>query len=231
MGDTLSLLSTQSHITISAVLINIGTTFITSLYILWVYRRISRTSSYDPAFPVSLVLISLITCSVMMTIGQNLALSLGLVGALSIVRFRMAIKDTLDLVFLFFAISVGLAYGASAYLLGSAGALLSGLLVVLLSKRTNWIQPQSGYVLHVQVETESPAAWQVRFEESLKGVTSYFDMTAFSRAMLDAEAPARYQYTYELQLGKASADSLVELVDSEEALVDHQLFSNRSLSA
>lgn len=91
MGDSLSLLSTQSHITIGGVLINIGATFITALGVLWVYRRISRTSSYDPAFPISLVLISAITCMVMMTIGQNLALSLGTLRSFApIARSRRA---------------------------------------------------------------------------------------------------------------------------------------------
>ena len=83
-----------------------------ALYIFLIYRTITRNTFYSKSFNLSLACTSVITAALILTMQSNIALSLGMVGALSIVRFRTAIKDPMDLTFLFWAISVGIICGA-----------------------------------------------------------------------------------------------------------------------
>lgn len=92
--------------------------FITALisaYIFITYRLVNRKSFYNKSFNVSLFALAVITAAIILTIQSNIVVSLGMVGALSIVRFRTAVKDPMDLVFLFWSISVGIMCGASCF--------------------------------------------------------------------------------------------------------------------
>ena len=86
--------------------------FIVGLIIALVYRKAFRGVLYSPSFATTLIMLCMITTPVVMCIKSNIALSMGMVGALSIVRFRTAIKDPMDLMFLFWSISVGIICGA-----------------------------------------------------------------------------------------------------------------------
>ena len=91
---------------------------------------------YSKNFNISLIGMTLITTFIIMGVTSNLVLSLGMVGALSIVRFRTAIKDPTDIVYLFWAISVGIVTGAGLYLLAIFGSLFVGLMLVFFNWRT-----------------------------------------------------------------------------------------------
>ena len=103
-------------------------TTILALYIYFCYRIMTRKSFYSKSFNIALVAMALLTAAIILTIQSSIVVSLGMVGALSIVRFRTAIKDPMDLVFLFWAISVGIICGAGL----SEIALLVSLAVTLL---------------------------------------------------------------------------------------------------
>lgn len=85
------------------------------LYIYGVYRVATRRTFYSKSFNTSLVIIALITAAIIVAIQSSVVISLGMVGALSIVRFRTAIKDPMDLIFLFWSISVGIICGAGLF--------------------------------------------------------------------------------------------------------------------
>ena len=87
-------------------------TCVIAVYIFFVYRTLTRKTFYSKNFAISLVGLSIITAAVIITIQSSIVVSLGMVGALSIVRFRTAVKEPLDLVFLFWAISIGIICGA-----------------------------------------------------------------------------------------------------------------------
>ncbi|MCB0705214.1 MAG: DUF4956 domain-containing protein [Saprospiraceae bacterium] len=107
------------------------------LFISLVYRVTYKGPSYSYTFVNALVLLTMITSVVMLVIGNNLARAFGLVGAMSIIRFRTAVRDTLDIVFIFFALSIGLAAGT-----GLTGvAIVSTLLVSLVI----WLLLSSGF--------------------------------------------------------------------------------------
>ena len=97
------------------ILLTLGLAFLIGMYIFAIYRKTFSGVMYSKNFGVSLVMLAMITSFIILPITSNLALSLGMVGALSIVRFRTAIKDPMDLVFLFWSISIGIICGAGLY--------------------------------------------------------------------------------------------------------------------
>lgn len=102
----------QTTMTGDRIAIGLLASFIMMLFVLFVYRITYHGVAFNPAFCFSLMLLSMVTSVVIMTVTTNLALSLGMVGALSIVRFRTAVKDPSDTVFMFWAITVGIMAGA-----------------------------------------------------------------------------------------------------------------------
>ena len=102
----------STNLTVKSILVCMMVTILVSAYIFAVYRLINRNAFYNKNFNLSLPSIAVITAAIILTIQSNIVISLGMVGALSIVRFRTAIKDPMDLVFLFWAISAGIICGA-----------------------------------------------------------------------------------------------------------------------
>lgn len=96
-----------------------------------VYYLKSRKYFFSKEFAISLVALSLITAAIIMTIQSSIVVSLGMVGALSIVRFRTAVKNALDLVFLFWAISIGIICGAGIFYIAILLTLVVGIVVLL----------------------------------------------------------------------------------------------------
>lgn len=90
-------------------------TALLALYIFMIYRLVTRKVFYSKSFNISLAALSLISAAIILAMQSNLVISLGMVGALSIIRFRTAIKDPMDLVFLFWSISIGIICGAGLY--------------------------------------------------------------------------------------------------------------------
>ena len=115
------------EINTATILVALFFSLILGLYIFFCYRVMTRRTFYSRNFNISLVALTLITSAIILTIQSSVVVSLGMVGALSIVRFRTAIKDPMDLVFLFWAISVGIICGAGL----SEIAILSSLAVTL----------------------------------------------------------------------------------------------------
>ncbi|MFD1334162.1 DUF4956 domain-containing protein [Oceanobacillus iheyensis] len=126
-------------------LIEIGITmsisFLLGLFIYFLYKRVFSGVLYSKNFNISLIALSMITSLIIMAIGSNLILSLGMVGALSIVRFRTPIKDPSDLIFLFWALAVGIITGAGFYKLSIIGSIIIGLVLFLTMKKSNLETP------------------------------------------------------------------------------------------
>ncbi|MEZ3502640.1 MAG: DUF4956 domain-containing protein [Lachnospiraceae bacterium] len=106
---------TSMDITSAKIMATLFMTALLALYIFFIYRLVTRKVFYSKNFNISLAAMSLITAAIILAMQSNLVISLGMVGALSIIRFRTAIKDPMDLVFLFWSISVGIICGAGLY--------------------------------------------------------------------------------------------------------------------
>lgn len=104
------------------------TAFVISLIIVFVYRRTYAGVLYSKTFTLCLMMLSMVTALIIRTVNSNLALSLGMVGALSIVRFRTAVKEPIDTGFMFWGIAAGIMAGAGLYLSALVGSLVLGVL-------------------------------------------------------------------------------------------------------
>ena len=128
-------------INIWVVLINLIVAFVLVMFIFFVYRKTFTGVLYSKNFNITLVIVSMVTTSAVIVISSNIILALGMVGALSIVRFRMAVKDPKDVGFLFWAITNGIICGVSAYSLALISVIFIGLIVFLLSRKIRILEP------------------------------------------------------------------------------------------
>lgn len=128
-------------------------TLLVGIYIFFLYRFVSRDGFYSRDFNKALVLLALVTAAIVYAMQSNLVISLGMVGALSIVRFRNAVKEPLDLVFLFWSISIGIIDGAGLYAVAVELSLVVTAALLLL----NYVpSPKSALVLVVNsTDTDS----------------------------------------------------------------------------
>ncbi len=126
--------NTYQALTLDRVLLALLVTFVISLFIFLVYKKTFSGVVYTREFNVSIVLTGLVVTLVTLPISSNIALSLGMVGALSIIRFRTAIKDPKDIVFTFWAIAVGIISGAGLYMIAVVGSPIIGLFIFILNR-------------------------------------------------------------------------------------------------
>lgn len=127
--------SSGTTLTIGNIVASLLVTFTLVMFIYYIYKKTYSGVLYSKNFNVTLVVVSLVVCVIMIGISRNLALSLGLIGALSIVRFRNAIKDSKDVAFLFWSISTGIINGVQFYRLSIIATLFIGAILVVLSKK------------------------------------------------------------------------------------------------
>ena len=141
-------------ITVERVVTTIVVTMVVSLLIFCFYRLTFKGVLYTRNFNVGLVMTALVTALIIMPISSNILLALGAVGALSIIRFRTPIKDPMDLVFMFWAIAVGIACGAGLFLVSLVGSPMIGVFIFVFS----WANRRPGtepYVLVVHYTSEA----------------------------------------------------------------------------
>ncbi len=115
-------------ISVQSILLSLITAFMISIFIIWIYKKTYTGVVYSKSFSLSILMLALVTTLIIQTISSNIALSLGMVGALSIVRFRTAVKEPVDTGFMFWAITAGIMAGANLYLASIIGSLMLGIL-------------------------------------------------------------------------------------------------------
>lgn len=170
------------------VLLALGLAFVLGLFIFLVYKKTYTGVMYSDSFGVSLIAMSMITSLVIIAVTSNVVLSLGMVGALSIVRFRTAIKEPMDIAFLFWAIAVGIVLGAGFLALAVIGSVLIGVILVLFSTRKIG---QTPYILVVNCDGAS-------IEEALDSILT----ASTKKCLLKSKGVTRdsMELTYEIRL-------------------------------
>ena len=140
----------------------LGLGFLIGIIIALVYRKTYRGVLYSPSFTMTLIMLTLITTPVVMCIKSDIALSMGMVGALSIVRFRTAVKDPLDTAYMFWALTMGILLGAEQYII--ALVVVAGISVILFALNLFKFTSPNGYllVLHYDEDAEYDINQQLR---------------------------------------------------------------------
>lgn len=141
------LIQNNLGVPVTQIVISMMVTILLSMFVYWVYKKTYSGVMYCKNFNITIMLISTVTSMVMMIIGSNLALSLGMVGALSIIRFRSAIKDPKDIAFLFCGIGVGLSTGTGIYIVGIIGSIVIAFMLFVFDRG---IYDDSTYLLIVR---------------------------------------------------------------------------------
>lgn len=136
------------ELSVTEVILNLVISFVISLWVLFIYKRSYQTTVYNKSFAMTLPVSALVTAMVIMAVASNIVLSLGMVGALSIVRFRTAIKNPLDTIFMFWTIGVGITVGANSWLLAVIGSLCIGLCILLVQSMELFTTP---FILIVRI--------------------------------------------------------------------------------
>ena len=132
LGESFDLSSQLANLSLPHILVSMGAAALCGVIIYLVYRFFYRGVVYSDNLNILLIMITVITSFIIMTISANIVLSLGMVGALSIVRFRSAVKDPLDIGFLFWGIASGLTCGAGLYFVALVGTALIAVLYIVL---------------------------------------------------------------------------------------------------
>lgn len=149
---------TQESVNLVQAAISLPLAFALGYFISWVYRRTYRGFSYNAGFNVTLIMITLIVTVIMMSISSNIALSLGLIGSLSIIRFRTVVKDATDICYIFWGIATGLTLGAHLFVLAIGTTIFLAIVVTILSRFLFKRLQGNDFVVIAQFEPGSPAA-------------------------------------------------------------------------
>ncbi len=197
LGETTEVI-TGSFVDWSHITLNLLVACALGVTVALTYRRTHHGLSYSQAFVVSLVFVSIIACGAIMVIGSNIARAFGLVGALSIIRYRTVVKDTRDASFIFLSLVVGFACGTSSFLIGFMTTAMVLLLALVVHKFRFGILKEHDFILSFSV-TRAPAgqaAAPATYQASL-------DRCCNRQSLLHVESSEevdRLQLTYDVSL-------------------------------
>lgn len=152
-----SFLENMTSVTLFDILISLTLSFGLGLFIFLIYKKTFYGVMYSSSFAVTLVALTMITTIVILAVTSNVVLSLGMVGALSIVRFRTAIKEPLDIAFLFWAIAVGIVLAAGMIPLAVIGSVAVGVFLLLFVNRKTYSDPYIAVIACDGQESEARA--------------------------------------------------------------------------
>jgi uncharacterized membrane protein YhiD involved in acid resistance len=141
----------SADLTVTSIASTLLFSFALGLFIFFIYRVSYKGVMYSKTFNVTLIAMSMITASIILAITSNIILSLGMVGALSIVRFRTPIKDPIDIAYLFWAIGIGIVSGAGLWKLALISSVVIGIILFVFSKVSDVKTP---YLLVISYQTE-----------------------------------------------------------------------------
>ena len=183
------------------IVVSLVLAFAVGLFIAWIYRRNFRGVMYSNNFALTLVLMTLITCPVVMCIKESIQLSMGMVGALSIVRFRTAVKDPLDTAYMFWSLTMGILLGAELYTIALVA--VAGISVAMLLLSFFRLRTPNTFLLVAHYDPE--------VEES---VMSFIRRIKVQRLRSKTVTPGGVELTVEVQL-RERFDIVNKLLDTE----------------
>lgn len=146
----------SSEFTVLDVVLVLVLSFLASAFIGWIYKITHKGTSYTQSFVFTLVLNGMVVALVMMIVGSNIARAFSLVGALSIIRFRNAVKETRDVGFIFFTMAVGMAIGTRFYTLAVIGTVVISLMIMLMTRFDWYARDMATQILRIQIPGTMP---------------------------------------------------------------------------
>ncbi|MER6829900.1 DUF4956 domain-containing protein [Streptosporangium sp. NPDC000563] len=192
---------------VADIAIAMSLSFVLSAMIGWVYRATHRNVSYSQSYVQTLVILGMLISLIMLVVGSNIARAFALVGALSVVRFRNAIKETRDVGFIFLVMGIGMAVGTRFYLLAIVAAVAISLIIMVMH-RFNWFQLNvRRQVVKVQVPTDED--YTAVIQDVLIRHTEEFELV--SMESIRGGALTELMYTVKIKKGSEPADVMAAL--------------------
>ncbi|MDH2425903.1 DUF4956 domain-containing protein [Sphaerisporangium sp. TRM90804] len=192
---------------VADIAIAMSLSFVLSAMIGWVYRATHRNVSYSQSYVQTLVILGMLISLIMLVVGSNIARAFALVGALSVVRFRNAIKETRDVGFIFLVMGVGMAVGTRFYLLAVVAAVAISLIIVVMY-RFNWFQLNvRRQVVKVQVPADED--YTAAIQDVLIRYTEEFELV--SMESIRGGALTELMYTVKIKKGGEPAEVMAAL--------------------
>jgi hypothetical protein len=169
------------------MLVNLCVAFVAGLVVTAIYRSTRPKSHVTPSFPPTLVLLAILLAMVTQVIGESLARAFGLVGALSIVRFRTVVRDTQDTAFVIFAVVVGMAAGAGAFTIAVLGLGVGGIAAALVRTKSEigWDDTENTLNLRLGLGVDQAALLKDAFARNVEAFEILSVVTAKSGAALE----------------------------------------------
>ncbi|WP_433420746.1 DUF4956 domain-containing protein [Microtetraspora malaysiensis] len=192
---------------VADIAIAMALSFVLSAMIGWVYRATHRNVSYSQSYVQTLVILGMLISLIMLVVGSNIARAFALVGALSVVRFRNAIKETRDVGFIFLVMGIGMAVGTRFYLLAVVAAVAISLIVMVMN-RFNWFALNVRRQV-VKVQVPSDEDYTPAIQDVLIRHTDEFELV--SMESIRAGALTELMYTIKIKKGSEPADVIAAL--------------------
>ena len=190
-------------VTIPMIGASLVVSFIISLYIIFIYRKTFSGVVYNRTMTLTISLLAMVTAMIIRTINSNLSLSLGMVGALSIVRFRTAVKEPVDTTFMFWAITAGIMSGAGLYVVAIVASLVLGLCYYLLYMFG--AKAKSQYLLVVM--------YNLAVEGSVESILDQISRKKLKSKTINSQNIA--EVTFEINYGKDVDELMAQLQKTE----------------
>lgn len=187
-------LARTAQLSVADMAVSMLLAFAIGLFIFYIYKKSYRGVMYSANFGTSLIAVALVTTFVMLAVTSNVVLSLGMVGALSIVRFRTAVKDPMDIAFLFWSLAAGIVLASDLVHLAVLGSLFIGLVMLVFSDRRDEERP---YILVVHCADETAERAARDFAASRVKALSLKSKSV---------SPGRVELNYEVRLADGAAD-------------------------
>jgi uncharacterized membrane protein YhiD involved in acid resistance len=182
--------------TVADVAVGLILSFILSSLIGLLYKKTHKGTSYTQSYVHTLVITSMVVTIIMLIVGSNIARAFTLVGALSIVRFRNAIKETRDVGFIFFTMAIGMATGTKFYLLAIIATLVIGFAILIMSRFNWYARPISSQILKIQLKND--ANFEKLFDDLFVKFTDMSDLISVD----SIKAGQLTELVYSVQLKK-----------------------------
>jgi uncharacterized membrane protein YhiD involved in acid resistance len=192
---------------VTDIVVALSLSFVLSAIIGWVYRATHRNVSYSQSYVQTLVILGMLISLIMLVVGSNIARAFALVGALSVIRFRNAIKETRDVGFIFLVMGIGMATGTRFYILAIV-ATVAICLVIVVMQRFSWFQLSvQRQVVKVQMPPEGD--YTSAIQDVLIQKTTEFELV--SMESIRGGALTELMYTVRLKKGGEPGDLIVAL--------------------
>jgi uncharacterized membrane protein YhiD involved in acid resistance len=196
--DIFNIQDLTSEFSVMDVVLVLLLSFVLSAFLGWIYKITHRGTSYTQSFVITLVLNGMVVALVMLIVGSNVARAFSLVGALSIIRFRNAVKETRDVGFIFLTMAVGMAVGTRFYLLAVIAAVVISLVIVIMT-RFNWFAREvASQILRIQIPNDAP--FDTLFDRAFVRFTSTSELISVD----SAHSGTLTELTYSIDMKKSN---------------------------